>query len=65
MLAQCCSLVTRREGMSLIFLRNPSKVSQVGYKDRNVYFRSSNPDPTNAVFCVDCAPPGLIRFVSR
>jgi len=55
-LTQCCSLATRREGMSVIFLRNPSKQHLVGVKDRNLFCRTSEPNDSKAVFCIDCVP---------
>lgn len=55
-LTQCCSLATRREGMSVIFLRNPSKQHLIGVKDRNLFCRTSEPNDSKAVFCIDCVP---------
>lgn len=38
---QCCSLATRREGVSMVFLRNPKQEHRVGKKTRYAFYRTS------------------------
>lgn len=55
-LTQCCSQATRREGVSVIFLRNPSKIHLAGVKDRFIYCRTSDASPRHSEFRVERAP---------
>lgn len=40
-LKQCCSLATRREGVSMVFLRHPRDEQRVGKKTRYAFYRTS------------------------